>query len=232
MPARPGRRAVRRSRHGAPGLSPRRLERDDALPEVATARGCYVRAVPMPQLAFALAAAAPASAEQAAGPRRRARHRVRRDGRHERVVRADDEAVPRRARRSARGVGRSPRSRAPRRVRGRSAVRARRPRPSTARAPRWSRPSSCARPDRSTRSCTHVDLDGLYAAAKWILGGEEPYRRRRRRRARGRHAGRHAGPDRDADRSRAAREVPRRSAQARGRAVPRRRHEARRRTTT
>jgi hypothetical protein len=23
---------------------------------------------------------------------------------------------------------------------------------------------------------THVDLDGLYAAAKWILGGEEPYR--------------------------------------------------------
>ncbi|MEJ7603629.1 MAG: hypothetical protein WKG01_37425, partial [Kofleriaceae bacterium] len=24
--------------------------------------------------------------------------------------------------------------------------------------------------------CTHVDLDGLYAAAKWILGGEEPYR--------------------------------------------------------
>src|SRR5690349_13509232 len=24
--------------------------------------------------------------------------------------------------------------------------------------------------------CTHVDLDGLYAAAKWILGGNEPYR--------------------------------------------------------
>ena len=24
--------------------------------------------------------------------------------------------------------------------------------------------------------CTHVDLDGLYAAAKWVLGGEEPYR--------------------------------------------------------
>jgi hypothetical protein len=24
--------------------------------------------------------------------------------------------------------------------------------------------------------CTHVDLDGLYAAAKWILGGKEPYR--------------------------------------------------------
>ena len=23
--------------------------------------------------------------------------------------------------------------------------------------------------------CTHVDLDGLYAAAKWILGGEQPY---------------------------------------------------------
>ena len=23
---------------------------------------------------------------------------------------------------------------------------------------------------------THIDLDGLYAAAKWILGGEEPYR--------------------------------------------------------
>jgi len=23
--------------------------------------------------------------------------------------------------------------------------------------------------------CTHVDLDGLYAAAKWILGGDEPY---------------------------------------------------------
>ncbi|HEY0993285.1 MAG TPA: hypothetical protein VGD80_39805 [Kofleriaceae bacterium] len=23
--------------------------------------------------------------------------------------------------------------------------------------------------------CTHVDLDGLYAAAKWILGGKEPY---------------------------------------------------------
>lgn len=23
--------------------------------------------------------------------------------------------------------------------------------------------------------CTHVDLDGLYAAAKWILGGTEPY---------------------------------------------------------
>src|SRR6266700_578325 len=23
---------------------------------------------------------------------------------------------------------------------------------------------------------THVDLDGLYAAAKWILGGAEPYR--------------------------------------------------------
>jgi hypothetical protein len=23
--------------------------------------------------------------------------------------------------------------------------------------------------------CTHVDLDGLYAAAKWILGGREPY---------------------------------------------------------
>ncbi len=23
--------------------------------------------------------------------------------------------------------------------------------------------------------CTHVDLDGLYAAAKWILGGAEPY---------------------------------------------------------
>ncbi|HEX4421336.1 MAG TPA: hypothetical protein VH165_25650 [Kofleriaceae bacterium] len=23
--------------------------------------------------------------------------------------------------------------------------------------------------------CTHVDLDGLYAAAKWILGGHEPY---------------------------------------------------------
>jgi hypothetical protein len=23
--------------------------------------------------------------------------------------------------------------------------------------------------------CTHIDLDGLYAAAKWILGGEEPY---------------------------------------------------------
>lgn len=25
--------------------------------------------------------------------------------------------------------------------------------------------------------CTHVDLDGLYAAAKWILGGNEPYPR-------------------------------------------------------
>lgn len=24
--------------------------------------------------------------------------------------------------------------------------------------------------------CTHVDLDGLYAAAKWVLGGIEPYR--------------------------------------------------------
>jgi hypothetical protein len=24
--------------------------------------------------------------------------------------------------------------------------------------------------------CTHVDLDGLYAAAKWILAGKEPYR--------------------------------------------------------
>lgn len=24
--------------------------------------------------------------------------------------------------------------------------------------------------------CTHVDLDGLYAAAKWQLGGEEPYK--------------------------------------------------------
>jgi hypothetical protein len=24
--------------------------------------------------------------------------------------------------------------------------------------------------------CSHVDLDGLYAAAKWILGGVEPYR--------------------------------------------------------
>ena len=24
--------------------------------------------------------------------------------------------------------------------------------------------------------CTHVDLDGLYAAAKWVLAGEEPYR--------------------------------------------------------
>ena len=24
--------------------------------------------------------------------------------------------------------------------------------------------------------CTHVDLDGLYAAAKWVLGGNEPYR--------------------------------------------------------
>lgn len=24
--------------------------------------------------------------------------------------------------------------------------------------------------------CTHVDLDGLYAAAKWIMGGKEPYR--------------------------------------------------------
>ncbi|HEY0480300.1 MAG TPA: hypothetical protein VGD37_22430 [Kofleriaceae bacterium] len=24
--------------------------------------------------------------------------------------------------------------------------------------------------------CTHVDLDGLYAAAKWILGGKQPYR--------------------------------------------------------
>jgi len=24
--------------------------------------------------------------------------------------------------------------------------------------------------------CTHVDLDGLYAAAKWILGGKEPYK--------------------------------------------------------
>jgi hypothetical protein len=23
--------------------------------------------------------------------------------------------------------------------------------------------------------CTHVDLDGLYAAAKWILGGKQPY---------------------------------------------------------
>ncbi len=23
--------------------------------------------------------------------------------------------------------------------------------------------------------CTHVDLDGLYAAAKWLLGGKEPY---------------------------------------------------------
>ena len=23
--------------------------------------------------------------------------------------------------------------------------------------------------------CTHVDLDGLYAAAKWVLGGNEPY---------------------------------------------------------
>jgi hypothetical protein len=23
--------------------------------------------------------------------------------------------------------------------------------------------------------CTHVDLDGLYAAAKWVLGGREPY---------------------------------------------------------
>src|SRR3954470_22401806 len=23
--------------------------------------------------------------------------------------------------------------------------------------------------------CTHIDLDGLYAAAKWILGGVEPY---------------------------------------------------------
>jgi len=24
--------------------------------------------------------------------------------------------------------------------------------------------------------CTHVDLDGIYAAAKWILGGHEPYK--------------------------------------------------------
>nr|HEX4317533.1 hypothetical protein [Kofleriaceae bacterium] len=24
--------------------------------------------------------------------------------------------------------------------------------------------------------CTHVDLDGLYAAAKWVMGGREPYR--------------------------------------------------------
>jgi hypothetical protein len=24
--------------------------------------------------------------------------------------------------------------------------------------------------------CTHVDLDGIYAAAKWILGGNEPYK--------------------------------------------------------
>ena len=24
--------------------------------------------------------------------------------------------------------------------------------------------------------CTHIDLDGLYAAAKWALGGDEPYR--------------------------------------------------------
>ena len=60
----------------------------------------------------------------------------------------------------------------------------------------------------------HVDLDGLYAAAKWILGGVEPYRGRRRRRPRGRHPHRHARADRDAHRPRAARALSRRRAQA------------------
>ena len=128
-----------------------------------------------PAAARVRVAAHAAARRQAARPRRRARHRVRRDGRHERVVRADHPAVPRRARRSARGVGRSPRSRAPRRVRGRSAVRARRPRPSTARAPRWSRPSSCARSGRSTRSARTSISTGSTRPRSGSSAASEPY---------------------------------------------------------
>ena len=51
-----------------------------------------------------------------------------------------------------------------------------RPRRNTARVPRWSRPSSCARPARSIASSCTSTSTGCIAAAKWILGGEEPYR--------------------------------------------------------
>ena len=71
----------------------------------------------------------------------------------------------------------------------------------------------------------HLDLDGLYSGAKWVLGGVEPYDGRRRRRARGRHAPRRARPDRDAHRSGAARALSRRDAEAPGGPVPGGAHE-------
>ena len=71
----------------------------------------------------------------------------------------------------------------------------------------------------------HLDLDGLYSGAKWVLGGVEPYE--------GADADARAvdtrrgepGPDRDADRSGPAGAVSRRDAQAPGDAVPDRAHE-------
>ena len=42
----------------------------------------------------------------------------------------------------------------------------------------------------------HLDLDGLYSGAKWVLGGRRALRGRRRRRARGRHPPGRARADR------------------------------------
>ena len=130
----------------------------------------------LPQLWFASPRMLP-RAGQAARARRRARHRVRRDGRHARVsFDADHEAVPRRARRSARGVGRSPRSRAARRLRAAIRGSCWRPRREHGACPEMVTEELVRQVGPIDCICTHVDLDGLYAAAKWILGGKEPYR--------------------------------------------------------
>ena len=71
----------------------------------------------------------------------------------------------------------------------------------------------------------HLDLDGLYSGAKWVLGGRRALRRRRRRRARRRHAPGRARADRDAHRSGAAGALSRRDAQAPRDPVPGRAHE-------
>ena len=66
----------------------------------------------------------------------------------------------------------------------------------------------------------HVDLDGLYAGAKWVLGGDRALPGRRRRRPRGRHPPGRAGPHRHPHRPRPARALPRHQPQAPDRAVP------------
>ncbi len=99
-------------------------------------------------------------------------------------------------------------------------------RPSTARVPRWSTEELVRQVGPIDCICTHVDLDGLYAAAKWVLGGKPPYPTADAdARAVDTRVGEPGPIAVRIDRALRAR-VPRRPAQARGRAVPRRRHAA------